>query len=99
VDCNYSMALSDNEEYIAKKVKENKVPKYHLRRRQVHGIADRMTYLSYDRDKYNQKKHVKNKKLKNGQVIEIDPHFYTMKNGGHEEDILYNKNFDNLNQN
>jgi hypothetical protein len=53
VDCNYSMALSDNEEYIAKKVKENKVPKYHLRRRQVHGIADRMTYLSYDRDKYN----------------------------------------------
>ena len=33
VDCNYSMALSDNEEYIHNQLQSKKGPKYHLRRR------------------------------------------------------------------
>ena len=75
-DCNYSVAFSDDEEYKARKIKDMKEPKYHLRRGQVHGIEDRMTFLTYDRDKYGQLKPVKNIKKKNGVLVEIDPNFY-----------------------
>lgn len=92
-DCNYSVALSDDEEYKARKIQDMKEPKYHLRRGQVHGIEDRMTFLTYDRDKYGQLKPVKNIKRKNGVLVEIDPNFYRTAQGGYEEDLV-NKNLD-----
>lgn len=70
---------------------------YILRRRQVHGVEDRMTYLSYDRNRFGDKYPTKKEFVKGGKVVKekenkMGPKQLKMsKNGGWEQDVLVNK--------
>ena len=71
--CNLSLPLSEHEDYIAQEYynqlkEELDKKRYILRRGQVHDIEDRMTFLTYDRNRFGDKYPTKKDVVKGGKI-------------------------------